>query len=117
MITVQLPRTRRRRQLAGRLVFGVGLVQGLPYRTPGDPPCVPGTIPLWPGGDCLPRWCELEMGLLSTARGDNLPPTPEQLACLVQLGRVRVPATRLEARALIRRTLEGETDDRWWEVA
>lgn len=121
-ITVQLPRSRRAAAIRQCQVFGVGLAFGvglvkMPYLTPGDPPCRPGKSPLWPGGQSLPAWCELEMGLLSTACGDCLPPTPEQLACLAEMRRTRIPTTRAAARELIRRTLGGETDDRWWETA
>jgi hypothetical protein len=81
-----------------------------------DAPCRPGRIPLYPGGDPLPYWAEKEAGWVSTVRVDNLPPTPEQLRLLAELGRACAPATRLEARQLILRALEGETDDRWWEA-
>ena len=78
-----------------------------------DTPCRSGP-PFYPGGTAVPLWVWQELGLLPTARGDRLPPTPEQLTALGELNRTIVPSTRAEARALILGALEGETDEEWW---
>lgn len=84
-----------------KVVFGDTPAPGhAPYRTPGDPPCAPGKRPLWPGGPAAPAWSERELGYDAHAL-DQAPPTPEQLALLREMGRARVPQTRVIARAMI----------------
>ena len=76
--------------------------------TPGDPPCVPGIHPLWPGGPCLPRWIELEnVHEVMTSEYPNWGVSRAQAYELAALG-LPEPASWVEADIALRRARAGK---------
>jgi len=70
-----------------------------PYRTAGDPPCLPASSPLWPG---MPAWLALEIAGRD-ALADEEPASDAQTRYLSYLGAGDRYCSRDEASALIGR--------------